>query len=95
VQNGLISEKEKPHVTYTLIFSVFMFIFGKWQIRFDEHRKTQYNRIWHILCSIFGWRACHIRQNMSHLWPIRTEYVTRVPYSVRDIYGPTELLASY
>jgi hypothetical protein len=29
VQNGLISEKEKPHVTYTLIFSVFMFIFGK------------------------------------------------------------------
>ena len=65
-------------MTYTLLFSFLCPFFGKWQIRFSEHRKTKSNRIWHILYSIFGCRMCRIRPNISQAWHIHS-----VPYTVR------------
>jgi hypothetical protein len=86
MQNRLIFMYKS--VTYRLVFSFYFYA----KIRFGEHRQTISNRIWHILCTIFGgWTVCHIHPDMSRVRQIWTEYVTCVPYSVFDIYGPTGL----
>ena len=69
------------YVPYTFLFSFFMSFFGMYQIRFGEHRKTNSNRIWYNVCTIFGWKVYHIRSEYGTNVPYSAEYGTFVPYT--------------
>ena len=69
------------YVPYTFLFSFFMSFFGMYQIRFGEHRKTNSNRIWYNVCTIFGWKVYHIRSEYGTNVPYSADYGTFVPYT--------------
>jgi len=54
---------------------MFFNILNYWTNIFDEHEKTNSNRICHIICPIFGWKGV----------TFSTKYILRVMYSTEYI----------